>query len=322
MALADLCNRIVASGSVEEDDVLALRREVFSQFDVTRDEVDLLFRIDEEVASQSAEWHAFFVEAVTDWLVRQQEPTGHVTKEQAEWLISRIGRDERVQRNTELELVLKALELAEEAPAVLSVFGLSLISRSLVAKDAAISAADVNAMRRLVFSMSGPGSLSVTKEEAKALFDLNNQARGRDNDPAWTDFFKRAVGNAVTAAAGPSFSDRATVLSRQAWLGAPENDPMGLVLDTMKASGGLSLSSIRDALFGDDMAAFNADFEQRQVASQSALPVSQDEAGWLLDHIGRDGSFDENEKALIEFLRDLSPTIHPSLSPLIAQLDS
>lgn len=322
MPLVDLCDRIIVSGRVEADEVLALRRQVFSEFTVTLQEVDLLFRIDETLAGASTEWQVFFVEAVTDWLVRQQEPSGYISTQQADWLIARIGRDGRVLRATELEVVVKALELADEAPAALSAFGLSLIARSLVETGAAITAADVGYMRRLVFAMSGPGSLSVTKEEAEALFDLNDQSRGQENDPAWTDFFKRAVANAVTASAGWSSPGRAKAMSRQAWLRAPESDPIGLVSDTMKAVGGLSPSVIREALFGDDMAEYNAHLGRRQAADEDALPVSQDEAGWLLARIGKDETFDVNERALVSFLRDLSPTIHTSLVPLIARLDA
>jgi len=322
MALAELCNRVVASGNVDANDVLALRREVFGQIAVTLEEVDLLFRIDEQVSIHSTEWHDFFVEAVTDWLVRQQEPAGYVTTEQAEWLIARIDQDSRVRRDSEIEVVLRVLELADEAPPVLSAFGLSLISRSLVASGASISAADVDAMRRLVFALSGPGSMSVTKEEADALFDLNDQTRGLANDPAWTDFFKRAVANAVTAAAGWAAPDRAKAMSREVWLEAPETSPLGLVGEVLSSVSGLTPSSIRNALFGDDLAEFNAHLERRQAADEAALSVNQDEAAWLLARIGRDEVFDVNEKALVSFLKDLSPTIHPSLAPLIARLDA
>jgi hypothetical protein len=322
MALVELCNRVVDSGKVDANDVLALRREVFGQIAVTREEVDLLFRIDEQIPTPSTEWHAFFVEALTDWLVRQQEPAGYVTVEQAEWLIARIDQDRRLRRDSEIEVVLRVLELADEAPPELSAFGLSLISRSLVASGASIAAADVDAMRRLVFALSGPGSVSVTKEEADALFDLNDQTRGLANDPAWTDFFKRAVANAVTAAAGWTAPDRAKAMSREVWLEAPEASPLGLVGQALRSVGGLTPSFIRNALFGDDMAEFNAHLERREAAARDALPVSQDEAAWLLARIGRDKEFDVNEKALVSFLRDLSPTMHPSLAPLIARLDA
>ncbi|HYC98615.1 hypothetical protein [Brevundimonas sp.] len=317
MGLTDLCTDIVARGEVTANDVLALRREVFGEITVTPEEVEALFRVDEGTERRVPEWRAFFLEAMTDWLVRQQEPSGYITQEQADWLVARIEADRRVRNGTELELVVRALELADEAPASLSAFGLSLVTRAVVENDGIISADEVERMRRLVFALAGPGRMAVTREEAGALFDLNDATRGRDNDPGWTDFFKRAVANAVTAAAGWAPPERAEALRRQAWLEAPEGDPVGLVGETLAETGRLTPARIRDALFGSDHAyqAEHVARHEREIAS--AAPVDREEACWLLDRIGRDGEFDVNERALIGFLREIAPGVDPALQPLV-----
>ena len=320
MALGELCDGILARGVVRADDVLALRREVFGEITVTPAEVEALFRIDEGTEKRVGEWRAFFLEAMTDWLVRQQEPSGYITQEQADWLVARIKADGRVRDGTELELVVRALELADEAPASLSAFGLSLVTRAVVENDGVISADEVQRMRRLVFALSGPGRMAVTREEAGALFDLNDATRGRDNDPSWTDFFMRAVANAVTAAAGWAPPSRAEALRRQAWLEAPENDPGGLLGDALSAARGLTPGRLRDALFGDDHAHYDAHLTRQDRAAAGAAPVDREEAVWLLDRIGRDGDFDVNERALIAFLQEIAPTTDPALRPLIDRL--
>ncbi|MBX9461298.1 MAG: hypothetical protein KL785_09755 [Brevundimonas sp.] len=320
MALTELCNGILARGVVRAEDVLALRREVFGEITVTPAEVEALFRIDEGTEKRVPEWRAFFLEAMTDWLVRQQAPSGYITPQQADWLIARIEADRRVRNGTELELVVRALELADEAPESLSAFGLSLVTRAVVENDGVISADEVQRMRRLVFALSGPGRMAVTRHEAEALFDLNDATRGRDNDPSWTDFFKRAVANAVTAAAGWAPPGREEAMRRQAWLEAPENDPGGLLGDAAAAAGGLTFGTIRDALFGRDDAYLEARVERQAEASARAAPVDPDEARWLLDRIGRDGEFDVNERALIAFLQEIAPTTDPALRPLIDRL--
>ena len=319
MALDELCEGILTRGVVRTDDVLALRRAVFSEITVTPTEVEALFRIDEGTEQRTPEWRAFFLEAMTDWLVRQQEPSGYITQQQADWLIARIEADRRVRDGTELELVVRALELADEAPASLSAFGLSLVTRAVVENDGVIAANEVQRLRRLVFALSGPGRMAVTREEASALFDLNDATRGRANDPSWTDFFKRAVANAVTAAAGWAPPGRAEALRRQAWLEAPEDDPAGLLGDAFTQAGGLTPGRIRDALFGDGLAHEKDHLARREQASASAAPVDREEARWLLDRIGRDGDFDVNERALIAFLAEIAPT-DPSLRPLIDRL--
>lgn len=328
MALSGLCNDILARGVVGEGDVLALRRVVFDEITVTPDEVEALFRIDEGTEKRVPEWRAFFLEAMTDWLVRQQEPSGYVTQQQADWLIARIGADGRVRNGTELELVVRVLELADEAPASLSAFGLSLVTRAVVENDGRISASEVQRMRRLVFALSGPGRMAVTREEAGALFDLNDATRGRDNDPAWSDFFMRAVANAVTAAAGWAPPDREEALRRQRWLADPDD---GIGAAYLREHGPIPSSAIGSGVWlarafkwamGEPAA--ETLFTEREragaQAASTAAPVDPDEARWLLDRIGRDGEFDDNERALIGFLRELAPTTDPALQPLIDRL--
>lgn len=322
MALAELCDGILERGVVRAADVLALRREVFGEITVTPREIETLFRIDEGTKRRVPEWRAFFLEAVTDWLVRQQEPSGYITQEQADWLIARIGADGRVRDGTELELVVRALELADEAPASLSAFGLSLVTRAVVENDGIISTDEVQRMRRLVFALAGPGRMAVTREEAAALFDLNDATRGRENDPGWTDFFKRAVANAVTAAAGWAPPGRTEALRRQAWLETPEGDPGGLLGEALSAVGGLTPGRIRDALFGRDDAHYHEHLARQDRATAGAAPVDREEAVWLLDRIGRNGEFDVNERALIAFLREIAPATDPALRPLIDRLSA
>lgn len=55
-------------------------------------------------------------------------------------------------------------------------------------------------------------------------------------------------------------------------------------------------------------AAFSAD---------QAAPVTGDEGAWLASMIGRDGTFDENEIALLRYVSRQASQIHPSLRPLI-----
>lgn len=332
MSLIDLCQQIVVREEVSDDDVLALRQNVFEDVVVTIEEVEALCRIDESVERRVPAWRAFFLEALTDWLVRQQEPTGYVTQDQATWLIARLEADRRVRDETELELVIRVLEQAEAAPSTLAAFGLRLVTRSVLARDGVISREDVERMRRLMFAPTGPGGLSISREEADALLDLNDATRGVANDPTWTDFFKRAVGNAVTAAAGWAAPGREEALRRENWLADPKE---GILRAYERKHGPISFTgpgivsaltdlyalAIREMLHGKpDDAIIWERLEANAAASAAAAPVDTSEARWLIDRIGQDGHFDENERALILFLRDIAPQTDKALEPLIARL--
>ena len=76
-------------GEITADDVARLRRDIFADGFVSRDEADALFALERATSKKCADWTAFFVEAVTDHVVWQTRPTGVVNEAQGEWLIAR-----------------------------------------------------------------------------------------------------------------------------------------------------------------------------------------------------------------------------------------
>ena len=76
-------------GEITANDVSRLRREIFANGLITRDEADALFWLEASTTVQSPCWTAFLVEAITDHVVWQSRPTGVVNEAQGEWLIAR-----------------------------------------------------------------------------------------------------------------------------------------------------------------------------------------------------------------------------------------
>jgi len=328
VGLIDLSNQIIGRGEVTSADIMALRQNIFGDITVTREEAEALFLIDEGTERRVAEWRDLFLEALTDWLIRQQAPRGYVTDEQADWLIARIEAARRARDGTEIELVVRVLEQADAAPASLAAFGLQLVTRSVVENDGVISAAEVERLRRLMFAPTGPGRMAISREEAEVLFDLNDATRGAANDPSWTDFFMRAVANAVTAAAGWAAPGREEALRRERWLADPE-DGISEAFTREHGplpTGRLGLSTWVAQAFAWALREPSADglyaarVEENAHAASTAAPVNAEEARWLIDRIGRDGDFDDNERALIAFLRELAPSTDEALQPLIDRL--
>ena len=85
-AIARLAGRAVLT----EADVADLRRGLFADRSIGRDEAQLLFALDSAPVRKCAAWTTFFVEAITDHIVWQARPTGIVTETQAEWLIEQV----------------------------------------------------------------------------------------------------------------------------------------------------------------------------------------------------------------------------------------
>ena len=315
---ADVLEDLTSKARIDPHDVLAARAVLFTDMHISADEAEALFLINDGARSTCPEWRMLFIEAITDFVVRQQQPSGYVDEAKANWLAARIASDGRVDTETELELLLHVLDHAEEAPATLSKLALDYVADFALAPDrredagAPLTADEVGLIRRAVFTVAGcGGGAAVSHAEAEVLFDINDAARGKANDPAWTEFFGKAVGACLMAAAGYRPPSRDEALRREAWLHAPTRGVAGLLADVVRSN---PLKGIK-AVFEPTVAErHNADVDYRLAAS---APVEEAEVRWLTSRIGRDGVLDENERAVLQFIRAECPDIHPTLKPLL-----
>jgi hypothetical protein len=172
-------------------------------------------------------------------------------------------------------------------------------------------------VRRILYAFGGEGSVAITRAEAEILFDINDATAEADNDPAWSDLFVKAVANSLMAASGYQVPSRGEALRREAWLDAPT----GGVADVFSRMAAGGLRGILQAYRQPDNAeqGWAARNAAMQAQSAAAEPVTAEEAEWLARRIGRDGVLGPNEKALLRFIRDEAPQVHPSLQSLIAK---
>ena len=81
---------------IDAEDVLMLRREVFGDGVVTVEEAEALFDLGSSCSVQSTEWREFLAEAITDYIVHQEKPTGYICTKNADWLIGAVSRGGKV----------------------------------------------------------------------------------------------------------------------------------------------------------------------------------------------------------------------------------
>ncbi|MEM8541322.1 MAG: hypothetical protein AAGF25_10240 [Pseudomonadota bacterium] len=307
------------------DDVLVLRREAFADGKIDRAEAEALFAIDYSVKEKSAEWSEFFVEAVTDYLVFSEAPEGHISKDNANWLIRAISHDGVVDNATEFEVLMRGMEKSDSMPAALSGFALRQVQNTVVDGEGplagdrsvakgVVTAGDVKLLRRVLYSYSSDGGLGISRPEAEVLFDINDQTAEAQNDPAWTDLFSKAIAFSLMASVSHVANDREEALRREQWLDDTSVDVTGFMAGIF--SGGLK--SYFKMLKSDTSveAAYRARNEAFEAANAESEVIDAVEAEWLVERIGRDGVLHANELALIEFLKKESPDVHPSLKPL------
>ncbi|MCC6949802.1 MAG: hypothetical protein IT539_18770 [Bradyrhizobiaceae bacterium] len=316
---------IVARGKITAEDVLKLRNRVFWKGVVTPKDAEMVFHLNDRLASAAdPSWSLFFVEALTDYVVMQAEPQGYISDENAEWLIARISHSGHVDSENELELLVKALERAKQSPVGLVKFALEQVKLGVLdgsgvvghkhrLEPGVVGEGEVELLRRILFAFGGDGNIAVTRQEAEVLFDINDATSEVDNHPAWSDLFVKAVANFLMATCGYEVPNRHEALRREAWLDAPSAG-VGGFMSRMLAG---SLDAVWEAYQHG-----TGEGEAKKPASPGLTigdepRASAEEVRWVADRMSRDGQLHANEMALINFLKSHRAHLHPKLNPIL-----
>ena len=332
-AMAKLADEIV-SGGIDADEVLRLRQEIFRDGIVDREEATLLFYLNEQTGLGNEEaWYDFFVEALSDYFVWKQKPTGYLSEDDADFLVEQITHDGKIDDCTEFGLLLNIIHRLRTCPANVIVLALEGVKETVLGRGTVlfgpkrrlpgvIDPADVDLIRAVVFGGGGDGSLTITQREAALIFELNNRTVEKENAPEWRTLFVQTVANYLMFPRGaPAVPDRAEAARRERWL--EERRGTGAYLKE-------SLQSMNPYVFGGTVSGMMQERRGKEEAAAGAEraakaeafareSIVEAEAKWLTDHIMQDGILHDNERALLTFIKENSPSIHSSLNPLFEQ---
>ena len=192
-------------------------------------------------------------------------------------------------------------------------------ARNQPGQQGTIRECEVELVRRILYAFGGEGSVAITRPEAEVLFDINDNICDPQSSAAWTDLFVKAVTNVVMAASGQAVPTREEALRRDAWLMEAKGELSPLALLTAMVSS--SIDAVR-ATYQDQSAEERAlvRLEQQRIEIITNEEITQAEAGWLCERIGRDGRLTPNEAALVGYLQKESPKIHPDLQAAVERL--
>ncbi len=329
--LPDLVEQIIDRGSIGAEDVIGLRREVFGDDIVDRSEAEALFRLDQECKTKDPAWTEFYVDALTDYFVWKTEPSKYVSEENAQFLIEHIMKDGRVDGITELELLINIAHWAQSCPEQLVLFVLEAVRDSVLNPGTAaygcgrrpgvIDAVDVAIIQRVIYGGGGEGGFTVSRQEAELLFELNNATVEAENAETWRDLFVKAVANYVMFPRGaPVVPDARKALRREAWL-ADRRGVGGLLVAMGRSIGdtGIGETLAEVDLFGTRRRNRIASVVNRARVASARESIDEAEAAWLIDRISEDDVLHDNERALLAFIKETSPQIHPSLETLLTK---
>jgi hypothetical protein len=304
MHFAQIARQAAADRAITAEEVLALRRAGWADGTMAPDEAEAVFALNDALPEPTAEWSDFFVEAIGEFVVNGTDPRGYVSDDNARWLIARIDRDGTLQGMTELELLVRVLERATNAPEQLKAYVLEQVEQAVLTgsgptrRGGELSPGHVNAaealiLRRVLFAPAGDGPAAVSCAEAELLFRLKDATLTAANALEWKQMFVQGVANYLQGVAS-----RSAQISRER---AGE-------LEAFMADDRSSMTGFLGRMATGAPNAFGVVFGRKQperdrlAELRAAEEVTADEQQWLDAHINADGEIDAYEQALVAFL--------------------
>ena len=317
-AFNQVARRVAVSGKVEAADIAELRRAIYNDGVVSRAQGEALFEIERVRTAHSDAWSELFVEALTDYAIKQEPPEGYLSEDTAAWITAEISKRRKPSTDAEIELVINLIEKAREVPAAFSSFALRLVKDMVMYGDgvdargrshdgSCISEADINSLQRVLWGAGSEGLMAVSRDEAEALFSIAHASAGHDNDTKF-DAFRWETETAYT-------KDAVNILG--AVFGKRRNANWGQLQDS-----GFYKDTILNArtLAQDLEHRFETENVAYDAAQLAASVMTPDKAGWLLDHIDQNGVMTEPEKALVRFIRREAGSLDPSLAKVLEKV--
>jgi hypothetical protein len=193
----ELQKKILEDGVIDANEVALLRKELYADNVIDREEADFLFALSDATSSAAndASWRALFVEALTDHVLKDEVSPGVLDEAEAAYLRRKIEADKVVDAN-ELALLANITAKAKSMPASFNTFVLSSLKTAIL-EDGVIDAAEVAMLRTVIYGAGGAGGASVARSEADLLFELNDATSGKANHASWKNLFVEAISSHV-----------------------------------------------------------------------------------------------------------------------------
>ena len=303
-----LADQAQADGLITADEVLALRRSGWGDGVIDESEADAIFILNEHLVERTAEWADFFAEAICEFLIAGGSPRGFVREAQADWLISRLDRDGRVETMAELHLLSKLFDKCNLLPERLRGYALTQIEQIVLTGSGAtrdggridaacITEAECQLLRRFIFSFAGDGPGGVSQAEAEMLFRIKDATLGAANASGWETLFVQGVANYLMG----NNSFRQVSADRALELETFMNDAtprVGGFFGRM-AQSAANPGALRGLVFGRKGAA-----PDRDAVAAAAHRITDSENAWLQQQIEANNNLDDLERALLRFIAE------------------
>lgn len=160
-------------------DIDVLRDHVFAGGMTTSQDAVILLAINRSSTEKCPEWQPYFIETMTDFIVRHCYPQGAMDEWNTDWLIAMISTRGVVHSRIELDLLFSIIDTAARIPDSLSIFALEQIRLALTTEEGAWPARrgvpsqlgmdDVRLICRVMAAIARSRRVDLTNRETRML---------------------------------------------------------------------------------------------------------------------------------------------------------
>lgn len=292
--------------SIDYQAALSLRREIYGDGRAIKKDFERLVALGRaDTGKASPAFGDLMSDVALDVMVNDVDPPKYVQSADAAWLIALLSKDGGLANEAEHDTLVRLIRNAVSLPPELSAFAVAQIERAVIAAGA-VGPDDLEALRTVVFAGTEGSALHVSRDDAEALFRIAD-ALSDVNNPAFDDFFAKAIGNYLMGVAYRWTPSAEQARRTHDWLDKPA-PRFGAFVSSM-------LDFDRLILPEDDQQARR--MESDDMALRQAAPIDAAEADWLLLRLHRDGKISQAEKRLLSFLKQEATTVAPALAALM-----
>ena len=93
--LKELKKSILADGVIDEHEVKQLREVLYADGKIDKEEAEFIFELNDAVSGKNnhPSWDSLFVDAITSFLLEDEDSPGVVDDDEAKWLLDKILGD-------------------------------------------------------------------------------------------------------------------------------------------------------------------------------------------------------------------------------------
>lgn len=123
------CPACVIAGKTRltAEDIGILREHVFAGGLSSSQDAMILLAINSSCSNKCTEWHHYFIETMTDFIVHCSDPQGTMDEWKADWLVAMISTRGVINSSIELDLLFHVIDISSRIPDNLSIFALEQI---------------------------------------------------------------------------------------------------------------------------------------------------------------------------------------------------